>query len=111
MAKGARYKVFWTKEASLDLEEIINFIFEDSPKNAGKIFKEIQSQCAKLTKLPERSRVVPELKDIGILDYRELIVSKYRIFYKIAGERVYIFAVMDGRRDLEAFLFGRLIRS
>ena len=105
-----KFKVFWTKNASLDLEEIVDFISEDRASSALKIFLEIRAKCEKLAKQPEKCRIVPELREIGILNYRELIVGNYRIFYKIEHELIYIFAVVDGRRDMETFLFNRLIK-
>jgi len=54
---------------------------------------------------------VPELKDVGITDYRELISAPYRIFYRITGRVVSILGVLDGRRDLEEILIHRAIAS
>ncbi len=108
---AGRHKVLWTRNATLDLEELIEYISEDNQSSALKIFLEIKAKCDKLSRQPEKCRVLPELREIGVLNYRELIVGNYRIFYKLEDKTIYIISVVDGRRDMEAFLFNRLIRE
>ncbi len=43
-------------------------------------------------------------------DYRQVLISSYRLIYAIRGQSIEVFAVIDGRRDLEAALFQRLVR-
>jgi hypothetical protein len=45
----------------------------------------------------------------GIAVYHELIVSPWRILYKIENRQVLVFAVLDGRRNIEDLLLQRLI--
>jgi hypothetical protein len=59
--------------------------------------------------MPEKGRMVPELKDQGIAEYHELIVSPWRIIYKIEKKQVLVFSVLDGRRKVEDILLQRLI--
>jgi len=106
-----RFKVIWTKNAELDLELIIEYIKIDSISRAKKIFIEIKQECSKLYTLPERKRVVPELKAIGIDKYREIIYKRWRIVYKIDDEKIYVLLVADSSRNLEDILFQRLIKS
>ena len=54
-------------------------------------------------------RIVPELQQIGILKYREIIYEKWRIIFKIDNTKVYVLLVVDSRRNLEDILFQRLI--
>ena len=61
-----------------------------------------------LSAFPRRGRVVPELKDIGVLDYREVFFKPYRILYFIETPHVYVIGIFDGRRDLEELLHRRL---
>jgi toxin ParE1/3/4 len=39
-----------------------------------------------------------------------LFVKPYRLIYRVEGDRVYVPAVLDGRRDLEELLIRRLMR-
>ncbi len=59
--------------------------------------------------MPERCRLVPELKGQGIMQYRELIVPPWRILFRIAEKKVYILSVLDSRRNIEDILLERLI--
>ena len=52
----------------------------------------------------------PESERIGVADYRDVHFKPYRVFYHVQGTKVYIHAILDGRRDLEAVLQRRLIR-
>ncbi len=61
--------------------------------------------------MPQRGRYVPELLDKNIREYRELIESPWRIFYKIDGNEVYVLAIIDGRRNIQDILIEKLIRK
>lgn len=104
-----QFEVIWTKNAEFDLESIIEYIKIDSVNIAKKIFFEIKNECANLHYFPERKRVVPELQQIGILKYREIIHDRWRIIFKIDNTKVYILLVVDSRRNLEDILFQRLL--
>ena len=107
----AKFKVFWTKQATNDLEETIAYIANDSLKTAVSIYKKIKLSCSKLSNNPERNRIIPELNNLGIISYREIIIKPYRIIYKIEKSNIYIIAAIDSRRDFESFLFSRLIND
>ena len=38
--------------------------------------------------MPERGRPVPELKQFGMLAYRQIIIRPWRIFYRCDADRV-----------------------
>jgi plasmid stabilization system protein ParE len=105
------YEVIWSHVAENDLRNIIEFIAEDSPANASKVFKNIKRKAANLCVLPERGRIVQELRDQGILQYRELIISPWRVIYRIAKKNVYVLSIMDSRQNIEDILLKRLINS
>ncbi len=105
------YKVFWAEAAEEDLKFIIEYIYADNPSAARDNLKKIKTKSSDLCYFPERGRVVPELKDQGILQYRELIVHPWRVIYRIAELRVYVLAVIDSRRNVEDVLLGRLVRK
>ena len=104
-----KFEVIWTKNAQFDLESIIEYIKIDSVNIAKKIFLEIKNECVNLHYFPQRKRVVPELQQIGILKYREIILERYRVIFKIDNTKVYVLLVVDSRRNLEDILFQRLI--
>ncbi|MCP4221451.1 MAG: type II toxin-antitoxin system RelE/ParE family toxin [bacterium] len=103
--------VEWSKEATLDLKEITDYISKDRVSEARTIYKKIKLSCKKLKASPRRCRRVPELSDVGLGTYREIILTPYRIIFKLTETNVYIIAVVDGRRGVESFIFNRLLRS
>ncbi len=74
-----KYKVIWADIAEDDLKNIIEYIADESIVNARRVFDKIKDRASNLFILLEQGRVVPELKDQGILQYRELIHSPWRI--------------------------------
>ncbi len=105
-----RLTVRWAQAASLDLIEIVEFMKLDRPDAARKIGRSILAVAPRLSRNPRSGKVVPELWEHGISDYRQVLVSQYRVIYAIRSQRIDIEAVIDSRRDLEAVLFQRLIR-
>jgi plasmid stabilization system protein ParE len=103
-----KYQVVWSNIAEIDLQNIIEYIADDSPSNALKIFRNIKQKASTLFTFPERGRIVPELRDQGILQYRELIIPPWRILYRISSKRVYVLSVLDSRRNIEDILLKRL---
>ena len=102
------FKVHWADVAESDLIEIVEYIAEDNPSAARRVFKEITERAEHLCHTPEKCRVVPELLDQGIAIYREMIVAPWRIIYKIEKKNVFVLSVIDGRRKVEDVLLYRL---
>ncbi len=105
-----RYEVIWSNIAEKDLIDIVEYISADSPSTALKSFKNIKQKASKLYSFPERGRVVPELRDQGIVQYRELIISPWRVIYRISEKSVYVLSVLDARQNIEDILFRRLTK-
>jgi addiction module RelE/StbE family toxin len=106
-----KYSVLWTKTAEQDLGNILDYIAQDSPDRALEILHMIRTSASALTSMPERGRIVPELKVHGISTYRELVISPWRMIYRTEGKSVIILTVIDGRRNLEDILLERLLYS
>jgi len=104
------YKVRWAWIAEEDLTGIVSYIAEDSPTKARAIFEKIKEKASNLNQYPERGRIIPELQYQGILLYRELIVTPWRILYRISGKNVYILSVLDSHQNVEDILLKRLTK-
>ena len=89
--------VRWTQRARDDLREIHDFIARDSPRAAEALVERLLTATERLAVFPESGRVVPEFPALG---YREIIVSSYRVLYRLEGNTVWIVAVVHGRRLL-----------
>jgi plasmid stabilization system protein ParE len=105
------YEVIWSETSEKDLISIIEYIAMDSPSIAYEKFKEIKEKASNLYSYPGRGRIVPELLEQGIIQHRELIVTPWRIIYRISKKSVYVLSVLDSRQNVEDILLKRLIRS
>ena len=103
------YEIIWARVAENDLYEIIDYIAMDSPANALEIFKKIKNKASSLYTMPERCRIVTELKDQGVMQYRELILSPWRIMFRVTRMNVYVLSVLDSRRNIEDILLKRFV--
>ena len=102
--------VRWAKTAEQDLEAIVDYIALDSIDEALKILTKLRDGAAMLASMPQRGRLVPELRAQGISAYHELIVSPWRIIYRIGERQVHVLAVIDSRSNLEDILLERFTR-
>jgi len=105
------YTVLWTKTAIEDLDFIIEYISIDNPDNALRILHKIKEKASLLYKNPSQGRIVPELNHHNIISYREIIITPWRVLYRIESKNVYVLAVIDGRRNLEDILLNRIIKG
>ena len=105
-----KYQVAWAAVAQHDLKQIIDYIANDNPGNASRILKKIKKKASDLYVMPDRGRIVHELKEQGIHTYRELIVAPWRVIYRISDTTVFVLSVIDSRRNVEDILLDRFIR-
>lgn len=105
------FEILWTEVAEADLSEIIEYIAQESKSRAEKILAKIKRQSSQLNGSPERGRIVPEFHKFNINSIRELIISPWRVFYKIERNIVFILGVIDGRRNVEDILLNRFLRK
>jgi toxin ParE1/3/4 len=104
-----KYHIKWAAIAQSDLKQIIDYIAVDSPDNALQILKKPRQKASSLYTLPDRGRIVPELKDQGIHIYREIIIPPWRIIYRISDATVFVLSVIDSRRNVEDILLNRFV--
>ena len=100
-----RFDVLLTEHAEHDLEELYSYIAEhDTPGNAARVLDRIEKALKSLSTFPERGSHPKELLALGIRDYRQMFFKPYRLIYRIAERRVYVYLIVDGRRDMQALL-------
>ena len=106
-----KYSVRLTNEAKQDIEEIAFYIARnDSLGKAKNLVKKLQAKIKGLSAFPERGAYPEELLLLDIREVREVFYGPYRIFYRVVERVVYVLAVADGRRELQAFLVDRAFR-
>ena len=98
----------WSPTALRDAKGLL----ADLPKPEADAFHE---QLLRVTKSLARqdavSGIVPELKELGLFGYREIPFDPFSLFFKLAGSRIQILAVLDRRQDLREVLFRRLMAA
>jgi toxin ParE1/3/4 len=105
------FEVLWTETAIRDLEQIVDYLEQEAPMAAQRIFDRIAESSRTLDTLPLRGRIVPELARFEIAIYRELIIPPYRMIYRVSTDRVLVVGVFDSRRNLEDILLTRFLRG
>lgn len=90
-------KIIWTKSAVVNLENIKNYISQDSTYYAIEFTEKIIGAVEKLNAFPRLGREVPEIRKENI---REIIYGNYRILYRVDIEVLYIIAIIHAARDL-----------
>lgn len=74
------YKIIFSRPAIADLSEIVRNIAKDNPVAAERFGNKLIQRSGPLAQFPRMGRVVPEENDENI---REIILSPYRIFYRV----------------------------
>ena len=106
-----RFEVFLISDAEKDILDIFKYIiFSDSKEKAEYVFHKIEETCKSLCSLPDRGHIPPELKRIGVMNFKEINYKSYRIVYEIINKKVFVHCVLDGRRNLQEILEYRLLR-
>lgn len=105
-----KYEVALTAGAEADLEALHDYMAETrSPEQADRLLNEILAAVESLEAWPERGAVPKELEALGIREFRQILVSPYRLIYRVIGMVVYVSVIADGRRDMQALLEQRLL--
>jgi toxin ParE1/3/4 len=92
--------VIWAESARAALDEVVTYIAQDSRDQAIKVLTRALEAAASLETLPDRGRIVPELREP---DLRELFVFRYRLMYRVAAEQVRIVAFVHSARDFASW--------
>lgn len=93
--------VVWTESAMDDLEQVVRYIYRDSPAYALSFYDTVIDKAKTLKDMSERGRIVPELDDEHI---REIFVHRYRMIYQICETRIQIITFIHGARELNNYL-------
>lgn len=77
--------------------------------SAEYVLSKIEKTINSLSEFPERGVYSQELSALGIREYREVFFKPYRIIYRVIRNAVYIYLIVDGRRDMQTLLNRRLL--
>ena len=88
-------RIVWSAAALRDLEEIHDFIAQNSPRYAAVTAGRLVAAVDRLRGFPESGRIVPELRDPMV---REVIHGSYRIVYELRDGAVEVLTVFRASR-------------
>ncbi len=107
---SAGFEVLLTAGAERDLESIYDYISEfDSVSDANRVLDRLMAIAGSLAQFPERGSCPKELERVGIKEYRQTWFKPYRVIYRVEGQKVIIYLIADGRRDMQSLLARRLL--
>ena len=100
-----KYNVYLVEDAERDQLEIYRYMAaNDSKEKADRLRDNLERTILKLETMPDRGHFLPELERIGVSEYREVFFKPYRIICQAIRIDVFVFCVLDGRRDLQDIL-------
>ena len=106
------YAVFLTGDAEVDLQELYDYVAQsDCIQAADHVLSRLEELASALAADPLRGSIPKELRSLGIDEYRQVFFKPYRIVYRVLDERVVIYLITDGRRNMQSLLARRLLRS
>src|SRR3954465_4666486 len=94
-------KLVYTEQAIISLQECLDFLPpETSDEKRIKIREQILNKADKLTsnpKLGQREEYLYAIEN----EYRRIIISKYKILYRIEKDTIFITDIFDSRQNPE----------
>lgn len=75
-----------------------------------KIYNKFKAKVENLKIFPELGTEVPELKKIGIYYIKQMVISPWKVYYKLDNSKIIILSIIDSRRNLEDILIEKLIK-
>ena len=109
---NTKFEVLLTQGAEQDLESIYDYIAEpDSVVSANYVLDQLMGVVESLLQFPERGSYPKELAALGIKEYRQTFFKPYRMIYRVIGNQVMIYLIIDGRRDMQSVLERRLLNG
>ncbi|MBA5608287.1 type II toxin-antitoxin system RelE/ParE family toxin [Duganella sp. FT3S] len=103
-------KIIWTRYALNDLQEIQSYLKQsESPAYAQKIVRAILDEVKTLQERDTKGTFIPELEDLNLTTYRQLLAGQNRIIIERGQDAFYVHLVAHTSRNLEALIRRRLM--
>ncbi len=104
-------KVIILDSAEQDLKELRSYIVKNfSHATWLKTFAKLKESIRNLASFPLLGAVPPELESLNLNQYRQIVSGMNRVVYEPTADAVYIYMIVDTRRDLNTLLMQRLMR-
>jgi len=90
------YKIVWTKEANVNLDQIISYLEKEwTVKEIKNFFVKLEKAITLLTARPLLFRATNKSKQI----HRCVLTRQVSIYYKIVNETIVILSIFDNRQN------------
>ena len=86
-------KVRFTPTGRRQFLDAIAYIRADRPSAALRFRRRAERALRRLERFPQSGRVIPEFPS---LQFREVVLTPYRFFYRIEGKTIWVVAVWHG---------------
>ena len=104
-------KVIILDSAEQDLRDLRRYVVKNfSQATWLKTYSKLKEGIRNLATFPLLGAVPPELETLNLNQYRQIISGMNRVIYEPRADAVYIYMVVDTRRDIETLLMQRLMR-
>ena len=104
-------KVVVLDSAEQDLKELRSYVVKNFPQATWlKTYSKLKESIRNLATFPLLGAVPPELESLNLNQYRQIVSGMNRVIYEPRADAVYIYMIVDTRRDLETLLMQRLMR-
>lgn len=90
-------RVHWTNAARRHLQAIHDYIAQDSKRYARRMVDRLTRRSQQLADHPRSGAKAEKYED---QDIREVVVRKYRMFYRVKSDQIDILAVIHGAQEL-----------
>jgi len=89
MQNGATMRIKWLKAARQNLDEAMQYVAQDDPEAALRIYEHIRNRVAQLSRQPASGRPG------RVYATRELVIEKYPYIvpYRVQGDEIHILRV------------------
>ena len=98
-----KHEVVLLPAAFADLDEIFDYILADNPLAAAGVLDAIMQSLERLEEHPHSGALLQE-RSLNRLQFRMVIVTPYIAFYRVIGQRVFVYRVLHGARDYQHLL-------
>ena len=104
-------KVVILDSAERDLRELRSYIVKNFSQTTWlKTYTKLKESIRHLATFPLLGAVPPELESLNLIQYRQIVSGMNCVIYEPRADAVYIYMIVDARRDLKSLLMQRLLR-
>lgn len=105
-------QVVFLRSAECDLKELRRYILKRFGKNTWQdSYSQIKNAVKTIADFPGSGNIPDELRNLGLMQYRQILAGMNRMIYEKRNNTVYIHIVCDTRRDLRTLLMTRLLKQ